>query len=335
MSQVQAFAALSAGESLQAHSYQLGQIGAEEVTIKVEYCGICHSDLSMLNNDWGMSQYPLIPGHEVIGVVSEVGESVKGVKVGERVGLGWLASSCMHCNPCMDGAHNLCASQVGTITGRHGGFADTVRCHWAWAIPIPKELDPAKAGPLLCGGITVFNPIVQMGVKPTDKVAVIGIGGLGHLALQFLNKWGCEVTAFSSSPDKAEELKALGAHRVLNSRDSEAMAQHNGSYDFILNTTNVSLDWNAYLDLLAAKGKLHTVGAVLEPMAIPAFSLLSGQKSVSGSPLGSPALTKTMLEFCARHQISPMTEEFALPDVNQAIDHLKAGKARYRVVLKV
>jgi uncharacterized zinc-type alcohol dehydrogenase-like protein len=330
---VNAFAALEHGKPLEHFEYTLPEIGSEDVDIKVESCGLCHSDLSMLENEWGMTQFPFVPGHEVVGIVERVGEHVKGLEVGQRVGLGWFAGSCMHCNSCLDGHHHLCGSAEQTIVGRYGGFADRVRCHWSWAVPIPDSLEAAKAGPLFCAGITVFNPIATSGVQPTDRVGVIGIGGLGHLALQFLNKWGCEVTAFSSSPSKADEAIAMGAHNVVNSRDDAEMEKVAGSLDFILNTTNVSLNWNLYLAALRPQGRLHTVGAVLEPMPIPAFSLISGEKTVGGSPLGSPALNKKMLEFAARHSIAPVTEEFKMSDINHAFEHLKSGKARYRVVL--
>ncbi|MDX1314473.1 MAG: alcohol dehydrogenase catalytic domain-containing protein, partial [Eudoraea sp.] len=187
---VNAYAAESAGAELKPFTYELASLGTEEVDIKVHYCGICHSDLSMLNNDWGMTQYPFVPGHEVVGEVIAVGEEVKSVTVGDLVGLGWNSASCMHCSQCMEGNHHLCGSVEGTIVGRHGGFADHVRAHWSWTIPLPQGTDLQKAGPLFCGGITVFNPIILGEVKPTDKVGVIGIGGLGHMALKFLNKWG-------------------------------------------------------------------------------------------------------------------------------------------------
>ena len=331
---VNAFAAKEPGGKLEAFSYELPEIGNEQVDIKVSYCGICHSDLSMINNEWGMTQYPLVPGHEVVGEVIAVGSEVKGIKVGDKVGLGWFSESCMHCHECMDGDHHLCGSAEGTIVGRHGGFADVVRGHWSWTIPLPEGIDMSKAGPLLCGGITVFNPIILSGVKPTDKVGVIGIGGLGHMALKFLKNWGCEVIAFSSNPDKKDEILAMGANKVINSRNPEELASIQGSLNFILNTTNVSLDWNSYLSCLAPKGKFHTVGAVLEPMPIPAFSLIMGEKSVGGSPVGSPTLTKTMLDFCVRHNIYPTTEEFPMEQVNEAMEHLEAGKARFRIVLK-
>ena len=334
MRTVNAFAAHDAGGQLEKFQYELPKLGSDQVDIKVDYCGICHSDLSMVNNEWGMTQYPLVPGHEIVGEVVAVGDEVKNLSIGDKVGLGWFSASCMHCNQCMDGSQHLCGTAEATIVGRHGGFGDYVRGHWSWAVPLPKGIDMAKAGPLLCGGITVFNPIIMAGVKPTDKVGVIGIGGLGHMALKFLSAWGCEVTAFSSNPNKKEQILKMGAHNVVNSRDPKELESIAGSLNFILNTTNVTLDWNSYLTTLAPKGRFHNVGAVLEPMAIPAFTLIGGEKSVAGSPLGSIALTRTMLEFCVRHDIYPTVEEFKMEDVNKAMKHLEEGKARYRIVLK-
>ena len=204
---VNAYSAFEAGGKLEPFKYELPLLGNDQVDIKVHYCGICHSDLSMLNNDWGMTQYPFIPGHEAVGEVVAVGNEVKSLKPGDLAGVGWNSESCMHCDQCMEGSHHLCNSLEQTIIGRHGGFSDYMISHWLWAIPFPDGIDMKMAGPLLCGGITVFNPILA-GVKPTDKVGVIGIGGLGHMALRFLNKWGCEVIAFSSSPDKKEQIPA-------------------------------------------------------------------------------------------------------------------------------
>jgi uncharacterized zinc-type alcohol dehydrogenase-like protein len=234
----------------------------------------------------------------------------------------------------MSGDHNLCASGESTIVGRFGGFADRVRCHWSWAIPLPDQLDAKSAGPLFCGGITVFNPIVQYDIKPTDRVGVVGIGGLGHMAIQFLSKWGCHVTALTSSADKAAEAKRFGAHVILDSRSDEALAAAAKSFDFLLVTANVTLNWPLYLGTLRPKGRLHIVGAVLEPLSIPTFSLLINQLSVSSSPLGSPATTREMLEFCRRHEIAPQIEVYPMSKVNEALAHLKSGKARYRIVLK-
>jgi len=194
-------------------------------------------------------------------------------------------------------------------------------------------MDLESAGPLLCGGITVFNPMVQFDIKPTDKVAVIGIGGLGHLALQFLNAWGCEVTAFTSSESKQQEALDLGAHKVLNSRDPEAIESAAGSFDYIISTVNVKLDWNTYVNTLKPKGRLHFVGATLEPLDLGVFPLMMGQRSVSGSPVGSPATIERMLEFARLHDIRPQVEVYPMSEINEAFDHLKSGEARYRVVL--
>ena len=200
-------------------------------------------------------------------------------------------------------------------------------------VALPTGLNPNQSGPLFCGGITVFNPLVQYDIKPTDKVAVIGIGGLGHLALQFLNAWGCEVTAFTSSDSKKEEAIAMGAHHTLSSRDPEALKAAAGRFDFILSTVNVKLDWNSYANTLKPKGRLHLVGATLAPLDLSVFTLMGGQRSVSSSPVGAPATIKTMLDFAAQHQIHPVTEHYSFDQVNEAVARLEQGDARYRIVL--
>ena len=330
---IHAWAATASSQALTPFEYEPGPLHPEQVEIRVEHCGICHSDLSMLDNEWKRTVYPFVPGHEVVGRVVARGEQVKGVNVGDRVGLGWFSASCMCCTQCMSGDHHLCRSGEETIVGRHGGFADRVRCHWSWAIRLPDGLDHDAAGPLFCGGITVFHPIVDCGVKPTDRVGVIGIGGLGHMAIKFLNKWGCEVTAFTSSEAKRAEAQALGAHHVVASTDKAALKPLAGRFDFILVTVNVKLDWAAYVAALKPRGRLHFVGAVLDPIGLHGFHLIGGQKTLSGSPMGSPATTSKMLEFCARHGIAPTVERFPMSRVNDALEHLRAGKARYRVVL--
>lgn len=211
---IKAYAANEAKGKLTPYEYDPGPLGANDVEIEVHYCGICHSDLSMINNEWGMSNYPLVPGHEVAGVIAAVGANVKHLALGQAVGLGWHAGYCQSCNPCHTGDHNLCASAQGTIVGRHGGFADKVRAQASSVVAIPEGVDLKSAGPLFCGGVTVFNPLVQFDIKPTSKVGVIGIGGLGHMALQFLNAWGCEVTAFTSSEAKKKK-PSPSAHIIL------------------------------------------------------------------------------------------------------------------------
>lgn len=325
---------------LKPFSYEPGELGPQQIEIAVEYCGVCHSDVSFVDNEWGMTNYPLVPGHEVVGRVVAAGPAVRGLPnqlgdpVGKRVGLGWYSGSCTGCSVCLSGNQNLCGTAEQTIVGRHGGFATRVRCDWHWAVPLPEKVDASKAGPLFCGGVTVFNPLVENDVRPTDRVGVIGIGGLGHMALQFLNKWGCEVYAFSSSPSKRDEILQMGAHHVVNTKEGGEVAKLNGKLNLLLSTVNVNLDWPAMLNTLAPKGRLHVVGIVPEPLALPAFPMIQGQKSVSGTPLGSPATTALMLDFCARHGIAPITETFPMSQANEALEHLKAGKARYRLVLQ-
>jgi uncharacterized zinc-type alcohol dehydrogenase-like protein len=333
MSDIHALAAREAAGELAPFSFDPGPLGEEQVEIEVQYCGICHSDLSMLNNEWGMTKFPFVPGHEAIGKVTQVGASAKSVTVGQTVGLGWNSGSCLHCRACLAGDHNMCSTLQQTIVGRHGAFATHVRCHWVWATPLPEGIDPAKAGPMFCGGITVFNPLVQFDVKPTDRVAVVGIGGLGHIALQFLNKWGCHVTAFTTSDNKAAEAQKLGAHAVVNTRSEADLKKVARSFNLILSTVTANLDMNLYLSALASRGRFHTVGAIPE-IKTSAFALIAGLREISGSPSGAPINVMKMLDFAARHGIAPITEEFRMSQANEAIAHLESGKARYRVVLK-
>ncbi len=327
-----AYAAKEQGGELAPFSYDPGELGAHDVEIDVKSCGICHSDLSMWQNDWGVTQYPFVGGHEVSGIVSAVGDHVNNVKVGDKVGLGWHKGYCNTCHQCLGGDHNLCAGQQATIIGNHGGFADKVRAQAVSVIKIPDALDLKDAGPLLCGGITVFNPLVQFDIKPTSHVAVIGIGGLGHLALQFARAWGCEVTALTSE-SKMEEAKSMGAHQCINSRDADAIEAAQGQFDLVISTVNVQMDWNAIQGTLKPKGRLHFVGVVDKPLDLAVFPMIAGQQSVSASPVGAPATLKTMMEFAARHNIKPVTEHFKMEEINQAFERLESGQARYRIVL--
>ena len=331
---IRAYAAHQAGATLEPYQFDAGELQDHEVEVTVEYCGICHSDLSVIDNEWGNSQYPVVAGHEIIGTISAMGKSARGLQIGQRVGVGWTADNCQHCNPCINGKQNLCPTSTATIVGHAGGFAEKVRASWQWAIPLPEGLDPAKAGPMLCGGITVFAPLLQHNTKPFHKVGVVGIGGLGHMAIMLFKAWGCEVTAFSSSSSKTDEIKAMGADHVVSSIDKSALKKITGTLDLIVDTVNAPLHWNSYLAALAPEGVFHVVGAVLEPIQVPAFGLIGGAKSVSGSPTGSPWALRTMLDFAARTGVEPIVEEFPMSQINAAIQHVRDNKARYRVVLK-
>jgi len=332
MTPYKAWVAKAAKQPMALETIDLGPLGAEEVEIAVQHCGLCHSDLSVLNNDWGFSQYPATLGHEVVGWITAVGPNAKGLKVGQRVGVGWNSGSCMHCHQCMSGNHHLCPEVQATIVGHRGGFASHIHTHWAWAIPLPDKLNYAEAGPLLCGGITVFAPLA-MHARPMDRVGIIGIGGLGHMAVKFAAAYGCDVTAFTSSESKFDEAKGFGANHVVSSKDPAAIKKLAGSFDLLISTVNVKLDWDAMIGTLAPNGRLHVVGLVLEPIPVTAFSLIAQQRSVSGSPTGSPVAIETMFEFAARHNIAPQTEHFPMSRINEAFARLESGKARYRIVL--
>jgi uncharacterized zinc-type alcohol dehydrogenase-like protein len=330
---IKAYAAFEPKGELKPFEYDPGPLKASQVEIDVASCGVCHSDLSVIDNEWGVSRYPVVAGHEVVGTIAQVGDAVTNLAVGQTVGLGWQHQFCNQCAWCDGGDHNLCAKARPTIIGHHGGFADKVRAAANSVVAIPDGIELDSAGPLFCGGITVFNPLVQFDIKPGAKVAVIGIGGLGHLALQFLNAWGCEVTAFTSSEDKKQEALTMGAQHTLNSRDAQQIASAAARFDLVISTVSVKLDWNLYLSTLRPKGRLHFVGMILEPLDIKPFPLIMSQYSISGSPVGSPATIAMMLEFANRHQIRPIIEKFRFDDINQAVERLRSGQAHYRVVL--
>ena len=333
MTTVRAYAVNEPQGNFEPFEFELGALGPHEVDIAVETCGICHSDLSMLDNHWGMTQYPYVPGHEVVGTVADKGTLVNHLNIGDPVGLGWHAGYCLTCPACVRGDHNMCMQASATIVGRHGGFADTVRAQSTCVFPLPQGVARAEAGPLFCGGVTVFNPMMQFHISPTAHVGVIGIGGLGHLAIKFARAWGCHVTAFTSTGAKRDEALAMGAHDTANSLDADELKGLESRFDLLLSTVNVKLDWNSYIETLKPRGRLHMLGASLDPMDIAAMPLLFGQKSVSGSPVGSPSTVATMLDFCSRHDIAPITEHFPMSKLNDAIAHLRSGKARYRIVL--
>lgn len=330
---IKAYAAFEPGGELKPFEYDPGDLGPHDVEVDVDYCGICHSDVSMLDNEWGLSEYPLVPGHEIVGTVAAAGSGVTDLQPGRKVGIGWHAGYCMTCPTCMSGDHNMCADAQGTIIGHHGGFADKIRARAASVVPLPDGIDLESAGPLFCGGVTVFNPLVQFDVQATDKVGVIGIGGLGHMAILFASAWGCEVTAFTSSESKRKEAMEMGADHVVDSRDDDAVEAIAGQLDLVISTVNVKLDWDTYLSTLKPRGRLHFVGATLDPLDVGVFSLIPAQRSISGSPVGSPVTIAEMLDFAVRHRIRPVIETYRFDQVNEALARLRSGQARYRIVL--
>ncbi len=287
----------------------------------------------MIDNDWGFSTYPLVPGHEVIGAVAAVGSQVDAARVGQRVGVGWHCGSCGQCEWCSRGLESFCAKDRPTIVRHHGGWAESVRCEAKFAVPIPDALESSVAGPLMCAGTTVFTPMLHFGVAPWMRTAVVGIGGLGHLAVQFLAASGCEVTAISTSHDKDDGARALGASRFIATRGTGELKKAAGSFDFILSTVSSDIPWGDYVSALRPQGRLVNVGIPESELKIPPFPLLA-ERSVSGSQAGSPSDIAAMLAFAARTGVRPMVEVFPMADVNDAIDHVRAGKARFRAVLR-
>ena len=335
MSEIHGLGVHAAGAQLLPYKYEPGVLRADEVEIKISHCGVCFSDVHLIDNDWGMSKYPFIPGHEIIGAVVAVGSAVKNLVVGDRVGVGWQADSCGICEWCRRGEEHLCAKSQPTCVGRNGGFADKIRVNWRFAIPVPAALDSEHAAPLLCGGITVYSPLRNHRVRPSSRVGVIGIGGLGHLGIQFAKAFGAEVTAFSTSKDKEEEARTLGAHQFVNTRDAGALKKVAGSFDLLLSTVFADQDWQAYMNALRPKGTLCVVGAPPSPIQVNGRTLIGGERSVSGSPIGSPHVLSEMLDVAARHGVKAITERFAMSKANDAVAKVKKNQIRYRAVLAV
>jgi uncharacterized zinc-type alcohol dehydrogenase-like protein len=333
MSEIHGLAVHAAGAELLSYKYDAGELQPHEVEIKISHCGVCHSDVNLIDNDWGISKYPFIPGHEIVGTVVALGSEVKDRAMGERVGVGWQADSCGICEWCRQGDEHLCAKSQPTCVGRNGGFAEKIRVNSRFAIPVPEALESENAAPLLCGGITVYSPLRNHGVRPSSRVGVIGIGGLGHLGVQFAKAFGAEVTAFSTSKDKEAEALALGAHHFVNTRDTGALKKMAGSFDFLLSTVSADQDWQAYVNALRPKGMFCVVGPAPSPMQVQTFSLIAGQKAISGSPTGSPRDLFEMLDVAARHGVKATTEKFAMAKANDAVAKVKKNQVRYRAVL--
>jgi len=333
MSEIKGFAAHAAGAELLPFRYSVGELAANEVEVKISHCGVCHSDVHLIDNDWGISKYPFIPGHEIVGTVTAVGSAVRDRKPGERVGIGWQSDSCGICEWCRQGDEHLCEQSQPTCVGRNGGYAGAIRVNARFAIPVPEALDSENVAPLLCGGITVYSPLRNFLARPSSRVGVIGIGGLGHMGLQFARAFGCEVTAFSTSVNKEAEARSLGAHHFVNTRDNGAIKKVAGSFDLILSTVSADQDFQSFVTALRPKGTLVILGVGPSPIQVTGFSLISGQKAIAGSPTGSPRDLHEMLDVAARHNIKAITESFPMKDANKAIAKVKKNQVRYRAVL--
>jgi uncharacterized zinc-type alcohol dehydrogenase-like protein len=334
MMPINAYAVTAAKGSLEPFSYTPGPLGRHEVEIAVTHCGICHSDLSMINNEWGASQYPLVPGHEVIGTVAAKGEDVGELQIGQRVGLGWQCGSCAECEYCHTARQQLCAQEQDTIIHHHGGFGDRVRATADFVIPIPEALSSAEAAPLLCAGNTVYSPMLRHHVNGNSRAAVVGIGGLGHIALQFLSKAGCEVTAISSTHSKDDEARGFGANSFIATKGTDELKKAASRFDYIISTVSAGLPWDDYIAALRPQGVLVIVGVPDSAIQLAAFGMIGKEKTLAGGRAGSPWDITLMLDFAARHQVKAQIEKYPMSAVNEAMARLASGKARYRVVLE-
>ena len=338
---VNAYAAPSADAPLEPTTITRREVGPHDVLIEIAYAGICHSDIHTVNGDWGPQPYPLVPGHEIVGTVAEIGPEVTGHAVGDRVGVGCMVNSCGQCTNCRNGDEQYCAEGMvptyggadrdGTIT--QGGYSTHVVVDAGFVLSVPESLDFAAAAPLLCAGITTYSPLRRWGAGPGRKVAVVGLGGLGHLAVKIAAAMGAEVTVLSQSLKKKEDGLRLGAEHYYATSDRAAFEQLAGSFDLVLNTVSAVIDVDAYLSLLTVDGAQVNVGAPAEPLSLNIFSLIGGRRAYAGSMIGGIAETQEMLDFCAEHGIVPETELISADRVNEAYERVLASDVRYRFVI--
>jgi uncharacterized zinc-type alcohol dehydrogenase-like protein len=336
-----AYATSSATSPLAATTIDRRQPTATDVQIQIQYCGVCHSDLHFARNEWGFTQYPAVPGHEIVGKVTAVGSGVKKFKVGDTVGVGCLVDSCRTCPDCRAGLEQFCTSMVMTYgsmdkhlgTPTFGGYAQSIVVTEEFVLRMPANLDLAAAAPLLCAGITTYSPLRHWKVGAGQKVGIVGLGGLGHMAVKFAKAFGAHVVLFTTSPGKVADGKRLGAHEVVVSTDAAQMAAQAGSFDFILDAVSATHDINAYMNLLKRDGNLVLVGAPEKPLAVAAFPLIFRRRSFSGSLIGGLPETQEMLDFCGKHSITSDIELIRMDQINSAYERMLKSDVKYRFVI--
>lgn len=338
-----AYAAQSPAAPLAPWNFERREVGPHDVQFDILYCGVCHSDLHQVNNDWFPGIFPMVPGHEIVGRVVKVGAHVKKFKVGDLAGTGCLVDSCRTCDNCRNGLEQYCANDAvqtyngidkyGDGTPTYGGYSNTIVVKEDFVLHISDKLPLAATAPLLCAGITTYSPLKHWKVGKGHKLAVLGLGGLGHMAVKFGVALGAEVTILSTSPKKEADAKKLGAHHFILTSDAEQVKKARGTFDFILDTVSAEHDFSLYLSLLKTDGTHICVGAPSEPNKIPAFSLIMGRKSVAGSGIGGLPETQEMLDFCAEHNIVSDIELIDMKDIQTAYERMEKGDVRYRFVI--
>lgn len=343
MPEVKAYSAVSEKSPLAPASITRRDPTPTDVQIDILFCGVCHSDLHQARNEWHNTIYPCVPGHEIVGRVAAVGSAVTKFKVGDLAAVGCLVDSCGQCPECGDGQEQFCPGWVFTYngvdkhTGGHtfGGYSRSIVVTERFCLKIPAGLDPAGAAPLLCAGITTYSPLRHWNVRQGQKVGIVGLGGLGHMAVKFAHAFGAHVVLFTTSPGKKDDAMRLGAQEVVVSRNEDEMKRHLGSFDFILDCVSADHDLNTYLALLKRDGNLVLVGAPENPLPVASFNLLMGRKSLSGSIIGGIKETQEMLDFCGEHGITADIEIIPIQKINDAYERLLKSDVKYRFVIDI
>jgi len=341
MTKTAAYAAERANAPLAPFEINRREPGPQDVVIDIQFCGVCHSDIHQVRDEWGGAIFPMVPGHEIVGTVSRVGRDVKTFKAGDRAGVGCMVNSCGECVNCRDGEEQYCTKGAnytynsrdknGDVT--YGGYSTSIIVDQSFVLHIPESLDLAATAPLLCAGITTYSPLRHWNIGKGSKLGVMGLGGLGHMALKFGRAFGAHVVQFTTSPAKAADALRLGASEVVLSSDPAAMAAQAASFDFILDTISAPHDVAGYLELLKTDGTLTLVGAPDKPLSVPAFALLSGRKSLAGSGIGGIAETQEMLDFCAEHGIVSDIEMIPIQKINESYERMLKNDVKYRFVI--
>jgi uncharacterized zinc-type alcohol dehydrogenase-like protein len=335
------YAAPDAQSPLAHFSFERREPKDRDVVVEIDYCGVCHSDIHQARNEWKSSTYPLVPGHEIVGRVTAVGSAVTRFKVGDPAAVGVIVESCRQCDNCKDGEEQYCEKgAVETYNSKHcdgektyGGYSNVIVTDEHFVHSISPKLDPAGVAPLLCAGITTYSPLRHWNVQKGQKVGVVGLGGLGHMGLKFAHSFGAHVVQFTTSMNKAEDAKRLGADEVVLSKDPEQMAAHKGSFDFILDTVSAEHDINAYLGLLKRNGVLCLVGLPENPIPVAPFSVVANRRSLAGSGIGGMQQTQEMLDYCAEHNIVSDVEVIPIDKINEAFERVIRSDVKYRFVI--
>ena len=334
------YAAASVGAPLTPFSFERRDVRPNDVVIDIKFCGICHSDIHQARDEWGGSEFPMVPGHEIAGTVASVGSAVTKFKIGDRVGVGCFVDSCRSCENCKAGLEQYCTGIVPTYNGREkdgtptmGGYSERVVVDENYTLRIPGNLSLDAAAPLLCAGITLYSPLKHWHAGPGKKVAIVGLGGLGHMGVKLAHALGAEVTVLSQSLSKEADGKRLGADHYFATSSAETFEKLAGTFDLIINTVSAALDWNQYLSLLKVDGTMVVVGIPDQAIPIAAFGLVAGRRSLAGSAIGGIAETQEMLDFCGKHDITSDIEVVDVQEVNAAYERVLKSDVRYRFVI--